>query len=151
MESITWNDVNTIRERAFAESGMELLTIPPTMQTIGVSAFASSTKLASLSYPNHKIEYAATMFSGCMKLVTLIITGEGDMQDYTATIQPWNPALAQITSDTINEKITSIGTYAFLGMTKLTLNEGLTSIHSNAFESYSIIISIDIPSTMTTI
>ena len=76
------------------------------------------------------------------------------MLNYTATTQPWNQALALMTSVTTSEDITSIGAFAFYGMTKLTkitLNEGLTSIHSNAFESCSIIISIDIPSRITTL
>ena len=76
------------------------------------------------------------------------------MLNYTATTQPWNQALAQMTSVTTSEKITSVGAFAFNRMTKftkMTLNEGLTSIHSNAFESCSIITSIDIQSTITTI
>ena len=76
------------------------------------------------------------------------------MLPYTATTQPWNKVIEQITSVTTSEEITSVGSFAFYRMsnlTKITLNEGLTSIHSNAFESCSIIISIDILSTITTI
>ena len=120
------SNIKTVETEAFSGCGIKEISIPTTVASIKGNAFASCLNLTTLSYPNQKIDYAATMFSGCTNLVTLIITGEGDMQDYTATTQQWNPVKTSITTVTLSEKITSIRAFAFYGMTKLTkitLNE----------------------------
>lgn len=67
----------------------------------------------------------------------LTISGTGAMTDFAnAAAQPWNAYTSLITSVVVEEGVTTIGTSAFRGFTKMTsvsLPNGLTTIGANAF------------------
>ena len=67
----------------------------------------------------------------------LTISGTGAMTDFaSASAQPWKDYTSIITSVVVEEGVTTIGTSAFRGFTKMTsvsLPNGLTTIGANAF------------------
>jgi len=96
--------------------------------------------------------YGATShsFIGSGNNLTLIITGSGDMDNYSnpSTI-PWYSQRENVTSVIVSNDVTSIGRYAFYGcnnLTSVSLPDGLISIGNYAFQSCANLISITIPS-----
>ena len=85
---------------------------------------------------------------------TLTISGEGKMNNYYSSDNPWYEEKGRIQTVIINDGVTSIGSYAFDGCTKLTtirLPENLTSIEERAFEGCAGLTSIDLPENLTSI
>ena len=86
---------------------------------------------------------------------TLTISGEGKMNNYySSSDNPWYEEKGIIQTVIINDGVTSIGSYAFDGCTKLTtirLPENLTSIEERAFEGCAGLTSIDLPENLTSI
>lgn len=90
---------------------------------------------------------------------TLTLSGKGAMKNYNydwdytytednLTTAPWASLYDKITKVVINEGITSVGSYAFLGLKKLTSVEfpvSLTSIGDGAFESCAGLESLNLP------
>ena len=68
---------------------------------------------------------------------TLTISGSGDMYDYSSAGEaPWYSYASSITSVTLSSEMTSIGDYAFYGLTSITsieIPDAVTSIGSYAF------------------
>ena len=78
----------------------------------------------------------------------LYIYGEGDMYDYTAASTPWQPFKADIQSIKITSTITSVGAYAFAGLSnrkfkEIFLPQGLLSIGKHAFDGDAYLETID--------
>ena len=90
---------------------------------------------------------------------TLTISGNGTMANYTkpgvnnASPAPWDSYRQQITSVTVSEGITNIGTRALwnLAITELRLPVTLTSIASDAIRNCTKLTSVSIPDSVTTI
>ena len=84
----------------------------------------------------------------------LYISGTGAMTNYSASTQPWYLYRDSIQTLVLNAGITSIGSYAFYGLskiTKLTLPEGLTTIGAYAFSGCNHITEIIFSSTISSI
>ena len=67
---------------------------------------------------------------------TISITGAGDMYDYTADTQPWMLFKEELTEINISNKVTTIGTAAFQGCTRLgkvSIGISMKDISANAF------------------
>jgi hypothetical protein len=78
----------------------------------------------------------------------LYIYGEGDMYDYTAASTPWQPFNADIQSIEVTSTITSVGAYAFAGLSnrkfkEIFLPQGLLSIGKHAFDGDAYLETID--------
>lgn len=79
---------------------------------------------------------------------TLTVSGNGAMNGYTATTQPWKQYASEITSVVIGEGVTSVGLCAFYGfnaITEVTLPESLTAIDPYAFFSCKGLNAITVP------
>ena len=85
----------------------------------------------------------------------LTISGTGTMDDYDNTNQsPWSSYRANINSIVIEDSVTSIGTYAFMGcrgLTSVTIGNNVTSIGDYAFYGCSSLTSVTIPNSVTSI
>lgn len=87
---------------------------------------------------------------------TLTISGSGEMEDYTQTIDsaPWSAAQHDIQTAVIEPGVTSIGAYGFSGcsnMKSVTLPESVISIGQGAFFGCASLTSIAIPAGVTSI
>ena len=88
---------------------------------------------------------------------TLVISGTGAMADYASySSMPWYDYRSKVKTVTIEDGVTSIGSYAFYYCTSLTSvtfgdNSALTSIGSYAFEYCTSLTSITIPDGVTSI
>ena len=84
----------------------------------------------------------------------LVISGSGDMKDYSSSDNRWRGNAAQIKSVSISEGVTSIGNYAFRNcssLSEISIPEGLKTIGGYAFSSCSNLSSISLPDSLTTI
>ncbi len=83
---------------------------------------------------------------------TLIISGEGDMEDYFYTGGPWGKYSNAISRVVIDGGVTSIGNYAFYdceNITDITIPEGLIRIGTCAFGNCRNLTDVVIPSSVT--
>lgn len=82
----------------------------------------------------------------------LILTGSGDMPALAGGGAPWYPMRKQITSITLSDKITSIGSGAFSGcicITQMSIPESVTAIGESAFYGCESLKEITIPDSVT--
>lgn len=92
--------------------------------------------------------YGATSYSisGSGTNKTLTITGSGAMSNYTSGGAPWYSERANIKHIVINEGVTSVGNYAFQGISSssadVTVPSSITSFGSNAFANCSTMVKI---------
>ena len=106
-------------------------------------------------------EYATTIGGSCGTSVdwtladgVLTITGNGAMDDYPSSSAPWNEYKDDIRSVVIEEGVTSIGDYAFVGSTSLTnieIPNSVISIGDFAFNNCDGLVSIEIPNSVISI
>ena len=86
---------------------------------------------------------------------TLTISGKGAMADYaSASKTPWYSYRKTATKIVVESGVTSVGAYAFSGLTKLTsvtLSDTLKTIGYRAFKSCTGLTSIEIPNSVTEI
>ena len=86
---------------------------------------------------------------------TLTINGKGAMKDFTGNEDiAWKNVVTSVKKVVVGDKITSIGNYAFFGMTALEeveLPEGITRIGKFSFAFTSALTGIDIPDSVKTI
>lgn len=71
-------------------------------------------------------------------LITLTISGSGDMYDYKEGTAPWYPMKDQIDIITIGENVTSIGDYAFYGLkhvNSISIPDKVKTVGKKAFAS----------------
>ncbi len=84
----------------------------------------------------------------------LIISGAGDMTDWSFRSAPWYSYRLSITNVIICDGVTSIGEYAFdgcSGLTDLTIPNSVTNIGNSAFSGCSSLTSVSIPNSVTNI
>ena len=83
----------------------------------------------------------------------LTIYGDGAMQNYTYKSEmPWYRYLSKIKSVVIEKGVTTIGDYAFYGMTdttNITIPEGVKTIGAYAFKNSAKLEQVELPSTLT--
>lgn len=83
----------------------------------------------------------------------LTISGTGTMKNYTYKSEmPWYKYINDIQSVVIEDGVTSIGDYAFYGMSKLTdisIPEGVKTIGEYAFKNCAALDGVNLPSTLT--
>lgn len=83
----------------------------------------------------------------------LYISGSGNMTDFASdTAMPWNQYKAHINRIEIGDEITSVGNYAFAGLSHITnvvLPSGITKIGEYAFSGCSALTAINIPTGIT--
>ena len=85
---------------------------------------------------------------------TLVISGEGEMDNYTSSSVPWSEGRAYIKYVTIEDGVTTIGNYAFYWCSALTsavLGNSVTSIGVEAFYDCSSLTEITIPNSVMSI
>ena len=89
------------------------------------------------------------------KTMALAISGTGAMADYASySSVPWYSVHGKITSATIAEGVTSVGSYAFYNcssMATVSIPAGVTSIGGSAFYGCSNLANVTIPDGLTTI
>ena len=89
------------------------------------------------------------------KTMALSISGTGAMADYASySSVPWTSVHGKITSATIAEGVTSVGSYAFYNcssMATVSIPAGVTSIGGSAFYGCSNLANVTIPDGLTTI
>ena len=174
-EFVIPNTVRFIHSNAFSDcSGLTSITLPSSVTSIGVWAFAgcsnlpkdengvqyeSAAKVVLIDVPTSmKGEFVipntvrfihSYAFSGCSGLTSITIpssvTTLGDYAFYYCT---------SLTSVTLSEGVTTIGEHAFYGcssLTSVTIPEGVTSIGYSPFYGCSSLTSVTIPSSVTTI
>ena len=82
----------------------------------------------------------------------LTVYGEGAMKNYTYKSEmPWYKYLSKIQKVVIEKGVTTIGDYAFYGMTdttEITIPEGVTTIGEYAFKNSTKIAEVKLPSTL---
>lgn len=81
----------------------------------------------------------------------LTIEGTGEMPDYSGEDEPWNEYKESITSITISEGVTNIGSYAFFrynNLISINFAEGVTSIGTNAFYECNNLVTITFPESL---
>ena len=149
------NSVTSIGYMAFVScDGLTSITIPNSVTSIGYKAFSYCSGLTSITIPNSVIEIGSAMFYGCKSLKSVVLSenmtslpqsdmGEGFFED-----------CASLTSITIPNSVTSIGSNAFRncsGLISVTIGSGVTSIEGGAFSGCRILISVTIPESVTSI
>ena len=85
---------------------------------------------------------------------TLVITGEGEMPDYTAGTAPWNAYIGVLDDIMVEEGVTTIGNYAFAScknITSIALPDTLEIIGSQSFYLCSSLKEITIPTRVTSL
>ncbi len=153
LQSITIpNSVTSIGTSAFSNcSNLTSITIPDSVTGIGNSAFYACSNLTSVTIPASVTRIGKNAFYACSNLTAIAIpegvTRIGDNAFYSCT---------QLTTVEFgaNSKLTSIGDYTFYAcsnLTSVTIPEGVTSIGDSAFYYCNSLTSIAIPEGVTSI
>ena len=130
-------------------SNAESYTIPPSVTTIGDSAFSSCKSLTSITIPPSVTTIGDSAFSWCSSLTSITIppsvTAVGDSAFF---------GCESLTSITIPPSVTAVGDSAFSwceSLTSITIPPSVTAIGHSAFSWCESLTSIAIPPSVTTI
>ena len=137
LKNIDLTKIKSIGTESFRQTGIELLHIPTTMETINSKAFGNCKQLKKVEYPPNKVNSDPTMLEESTNIEEFIIYGIGEIVSYEQDKQPWASVRNSIKKITINEGITIIGSYSFASMTvikSITLPSSVTKVKNNAFE-----------------
>lgn len=140
--------VTTLLDEAFYNCGLNSITLPNTLTTIGNRAFKYCSVLTSVTIPNSVTSLGTEVFYGCTSLTSITIPNSiTTIPDLTFI------SCENLTSVTLPNTLTSIGVSAFqsCGLTSITLPNTLTSIASGAFSNCYMLPSIIIPNSVTSI
>ncbi len=142
------NSVESIKELAFSGIGIEQLTIPRSMKSIGKDAFYRCKNLTTLTIDDAAVELLDGAFSECtgLKNVDLgnAVTLVDGFRDCTSLTSITIPASAKIVGGTT-------GFTNCTALTSVTLSPGVERLDMSAFEGCTSLKTLEIPTTVTLI
>ena len=141
-----FNAVTSIGNYAFFGSGIETLTIPDNITSIGREAFRECKSLKSITLPQNITRLEDYTFYECSTL-TKINLPDG----ITSIEQSAFAGCSSLDNLALPSNLKTIGDSAFSGCEKLktiTLNVGLTGIGKSAFSGCTSLVSITLPKTI---
>jgi hypothetical protein len=150
--TVTYNGtdytVTTIVDGAYYQCGIQSITIPNTVTSIGNEAFKYCTVLNNVVIPNSVTSIGTSAFYGCTNLTSVVLSNS-----ITTIPESCFIVCQNLTSITLPNSLTSIGLSAFLscGFSSITLPNTLTSIGPGAFENCFNLQSVVIPNSVTSI
>ena len=144
------NDVTSIGNYAFYNSGITNIIIPNTVTSIGGGAFTGCTSLTSVNIPNSVTSIGGEAFYYCTRLESINIpNGVTTISNFTFN------QCSSLTNITIPNTVTKIGNSAFSGCTSLTgtltIPNSVINIETFAFSDCRNIIGIVIPDSVISI
>ena len=169
------NSVTSIGRGAFCKcSSLTSVTIPNSVTSIGGGAFYNCSSLTSVTIPNSVTSIGESAFFGtgiytnaanwendvlyindCLTLAKVSISGAYTIKAGTRLIADYAfSGFSSLTSITIPNSVTSIGSSAFSrcsSLTSITIPSSVTSIGSETFYECSSLTSITIPNSVTSI
>ncbi len=151
LKSITIpNSVTSVGIAAFAScSAFTSVTIPNSVTSIGASAFNGCTSLTSITIPNSVTNVGDAAFSKCTSLTTITLP------DGVLSVNDWTfSGCTQLTSVKMGENVTSIGEFAFencQSLSAITIPDKVQNIGPYAFTKCTALTSITIPENVTNI
>ena len=150
LKSVTiGNGVTSIGGQAFYGCGLTSVTIPNSVTSIGYRAFSGCSGLTSVTIPDGVTSIGSGAFLECSGLTSVYISDLAKwcgilFQNNTANPLYYAHNLylndAKVTNLAIPDSVTSIGSYAFNGCSRLasvTIPDSLTSIGEKAFDGCS--------------
>ena len=132
LKSFDFGNMTEISDNAFESCGLESLTIPSTVTSIGSNSFAKSLSLTSVKFEgNPSIHQYGATFSGCTKLESV------DLGPLTTLGSSMFKNCTSLTSVEIPSSVTTIGSYAFQssGIKSITIPSSVTKLDWGAFNS----------------
>ena len=137
------NGVTSIGYRAFFGcSSLASIELPNSLTSIGLLAFASCSSLASIEIPSSVTSIESDAFSSCSSLQTTVASDNANYSSHEGSL--YNKAQTElirgaggVSTVTILDTVTSIGSNAFSGcslLTNIEIPNSVTSIGSYAFE-----------------
>lgn len=127
----------------YTMDNLRSITIPNSVTSVGIAAFASCSAFTSVTIPNSVTSIGASAFSGCTSLTSVTIpnsvTNVGDAAFSKCT---------SLTTITLPDGVLSVNDWTFSGCTQLTsvkMGENVTSIGQFAFENCQSLSAITIP------
>lgn len=148
-QRMTYNII-AIDKNSFLEAkGIERITLPDTIKTIGADAFVNCSSLTSINIPSGVSRIEDSTFHGCDNLNSIMLP---DGLFYIGGRAFYN--CKSLSDINLPDRLTYIGENAFYDCNKLTslyLPKGVNYLGAGAFEGCSHLISINIPEGITSI
>ncbi len=158
------DSVTSIGSSAFSGcSGLTSVTIPDSVTSIGSSAFSGCSGLTSVTIPDSVTSIGEDAFYGCSGLTSVHISDLAKWCGISFGGSYANPLYyahnlylngEKVADLVIPDGVTSIGSYAFYGcsrLTSVTIPDSVTSIGYRAFSGCSGLTSVTIPDSVTSI
>jgi len=149
LESVIIPDtVTSIGEWSFYScSALTEVTIPSSVTSIGTAAFTICTSLDNVVIPSSVTSVGDWAFYGCSALTTL------ELNDGLESIGSASFSSTGLTAVSIPGTVTNIGSYAFSScpLTSAVLGEGVPLIGDHMFANCPSLVSVTVPSSVTTI
>ena len=146
-------NVTAINSSAFKNcSQLSSITIPSKVTTIGSSAFYGCSTLTTINIPANVTSISSGAFSYCSELTNITVASGNSTYNSNNSCKAIintssNQLIAGCKNTIIPSSVTSIGSYAFQGMTGLTaitIPSSVTSIGSYAFGGCSALVSVTV-------
>lgn len=131
------NQLLSIESEAFQNCNkIQKIVIPTSVTYVGENLFSGCSNLNSLSF---SIAIAnSNLFTGTTNIKEIILTGTGSISNYGTTDMPWYSIKDTLEKVVIVNGITSIGQNAFNDFTNLkdlTIPSSLSNVESNSFSN----------------